>query len=95
MPAGMLQEEKNKEEGCRKGLHYPVRLIANGRRNVILPVPRGPVLPHYAAGSKWTIAWRIAMIMLRNTVQSNILAHLLLSLYEGYFPGLRYNTGDE
>jgi hypothetical protein len=69
--------EKNKEEGCRKGRHYPVRLIANGRWIFILLVPRDPVLPHYAAGSRWTTAWRIAMIMLRNTVQSNILAHLL------------------
>jgi len=29
--------EKNKEEGCRKGRHYPVRLIANGRWTFILP----------------------------------------------------------
>jgi hypothetical protein len=50
------------------------------RENFIFFAPRNPVLPHYAAGSRWTIAWRIAMIMLRNTVQSNILAHLLFGV---------------
>jgi len=47
--------------------------------------PKAP-LPHHAAGSKWTIAWRIAMMMLRNTAQSNIFSLTSFLVYEGYFP---------
>jgi hypothetical protein len=38
----------------------------------ITPFIRDPVLLHYAAGRMWRIAWRIAMMMLRNKFQSNI-----------------------
>jgi hypothetical protein len=36
------------------------------------PFTRDPVPLHYAAGRIWMIAWRIAMMMLRNKFQSNI-----------------------
>jgi hypothetical protein len=73
----ILMDEKIRRSVCRRGDH-PVQPIANWRRGTFLfPVPRDPVLPHYAAGRTWTIAWRIAIIMLRNTDQSNILAHHL------------------
>jgi len=37
--------------------------------------------PH-AAGSRWTIVWRIAMMMLRNRVQSNIFTLTSFVVYE-------------
>jgi hypothetical protein len=48
-------------------------MIREKRGGVGILNPRAdPVLPHYAAGRMWMIAWRIAMMMLRNTDQSNM-----------------------
>jgi len=41
------------------------------------------------------MVWRIAIMMLRNSVQSNIVSLTSFLVYERYFPLIIDNTGDE